>query len=146
MTTHPVDASWQAARAKENLRAGEELLAAGHFNAAASRLYYALYHAAWFILAKAHRDPRSELPSRREDAAPNQSWPHKHLKDSTNLVVQCIRKPLAQQIFGRRLHENYKKFYTHRIDADYQACGVTRPTLQNDSTELRALVDELLAA
>ena len=86
MVPHSVDSSWQAARSKENLDAGKLLLKEQKYNAAASRLYYALYHAAWFILAKANEDPR-KLPSRRETEEPLDSWPHKHLLGNAVLIV-----------------------------------------------------------
>jgi len=139
------DFSWQAARSQENLTAGEELLGKNLLNAAASRFYYALYHAAWFLLARKGEDPRVRIPSRKDDHEAADSWPHKYLRANAYLIATSHPNPLAEQMFRRSIDECYRKFYTHRVNADYMACGATGARLKSDSTGLRKLLDDLLA-
>ncbi len=76
--------TWQAEKARENLRVGTEALRKGEVNTAANRLYYAFYHLAWGALARAGYRP-SQFHAEARD-----SWRHEILRGNPRLVAQVL--------------------------------------------------------
>ena len=112
-------------KALENLAAGESLLAAGHVNAATTRLYYAMYQAAVHRLTlKGHR------PGTIRSGAVD--WDHSMVE---NNVFMCRR--------DRRDRPLYAVMRRLRGQADYDDGSVERCRLDERREAIRDFVEEL---
>ncbi|MCC6785110.1 MAG: hypothetical protein IT457_19835 [Planctomycetes bacterium] len=125
--------SWQRDRADENYRAGEIALASGLPNAAASRLYYSLYHLAWHGLSAQGKSP-AELQSQNHER-----WEHAFLTNNTRLVAMSLK-------LGQPRSRSFKELFTtlceQRVRADYQATGAQTEVLEESLPRLRELLDQ----
>lgn len=112
-------------KAHENLQAGEILLARGHVNAAASRLYYAMYQAAVHRLTRLGIRPGNVRSGAVE-------WDHSMVENN------------AKQLRGRwsdRLL--YRQCRARRVEADYTDIPVREIDVRECRGEIADLVGDL---
>ena len=99
-------------KALENLAAGELLLDRGLVNAAASRLYYAMYEAAVWALTKEGKRPGAFRSGAVE-------WDHSMVENNVGVLRNSFED-----------RDLYREMRRARTTADYKADGV-------DATQLR---------
>ena len=79
-------------RARENLQAARDLRTAGHSNAAANRLWYAVYHSGWFRLQEAGKgfgalNPLDKSDRYVHDTIYNNAWFLRKNRDDRRLAT-----------------------------------------------------------
>jgi uncharacterized protein (UPF0332 family) len=122
-----VDAEAFLAKARESLAAAEADLQAGRFNSAASRAYYAAFHAAVATLIEQGVGPRGA------------SWDHKFV--ISTFSGKLVRR---RKLVPARFRGTLDTLFTARLFADYRANSVGRATARPSVTESRKLVDEIV--
>jgi uncharacterized protein (UPF0332 family) len=115
-----------ADKAKSNLQAGEILAAAGLIDPAASRYYYAMFHAAVHRLTQ-----QGWTPGRLSAGAVK--WNHTMVAQNV-LLVRRLRSDRDLFTEMRRLREH----------ADYKDDSVDRDLLASVVVEVRAFVEEAI--
>ena len=131
---------WQAQRAREFLAAGSLLLEQGKVNAAATRLYYAMYQACWHVLARANALTIVWDPV-------DQKVVHRQLANNTNLVYLKYKElnPRDNSVDKYALRDTLSEIAGQRVEADYRAGGALRETLADIESDVAHLVRRLTA-
>lgn len=106
---------------------GLNLLDSGKFNAAANRLYYALFQAAVHTLESKH----GKTPDKVTNGATY--WRHAMVRDNMELICDGDRQ---KKIF-------YKAMLALREEADYKPTTVTKSQLDGRRDKVIQLVSEL---
>jgi len=130
--TVPAHVNWQEARSVENFKAGCFALRQGHINAAASRLYYAIYLLSWSIL-----ESNAVRPSDLQ-ADEKHRWLHGTLAAQSGKVAGYLK-------FSRQdaedFHRAYKALESQRVQADYGEGGAQRPIVARERDRLEKIVE-----
>lgn len=119
-----------AKKARENLRASRALMVQGFPNAAASRMYYALYLAAVHALEKQGRKP-SEFQDEPG------YWRHEIIRSNASLVRQRSGKD--------RMKDSalYNAVFEMRVTADYDPASVETDQLLGRIDDVQSLVEDV---
>ncbi|MBL8901418.1 MAG: hypothetical protein JNM84_27575 [Planctomycetes bacterium] len=125
--------AWQHEKARENLLAGIYALGNGALNAAANRLYYSLYHIAWFELENSGLRPWHF----HRDAT--QSWRHETLRGNATLVARHLAKSTDRRLLVTWMRL-IQALQSERIKADYFPSSASRAILERHLPLLQALV------
>jgi uncharacterized protein (UPF0332 family) len=103
---------WQIARAEENLAAAKQLFNSDYYNAAANRLYYAVFQLATYLLEQKGKKP--------SDFTANASgWKHEMIRAN----AYCLRdneedKKLVRELQGMREKADYKAAVVEREEIE----------------------------
>lgn len=129
---------WFAA-AKDSL-SGARVCEREAFRSAASRYYYAAYHAATAILHYLEVTPPAHAPG---DAEAREAWSH---AVTPVLLERHLEKYEVNAAARRRLRQKMELLYRARIDADYHpAVPITRiPEFRKASESLVKYAEELI--
>jgi uncharacterized protein (UPF0332 family) len=119
-----------AKKARENMQASRALMVQGFPNAAASRMYYALYLAAVHALEK-----QGHKPSAFQDEPGY--WRHEIIRNNASLVRQRRGKD--------RMKDSalYNAVFEMRVTADYDAASVETDQLLGRIDDVQSLVEDV---
>jgi uncharacterized protein (UPF0332 family) len=120
------DATAYLAKARESLASAEADLATGRFNSAASRAYYAAFHAGIAILIENAITPRGV------------AWEHRFVISQLSGKLIRRRKVLRAELSGK-----LDRLLELRLVADYRLASVSRSDAQQAVREARRVVEQI---